>query len=270
LVDARNGFDRTDQIVNARLNISDFGPLSLWAEAGYRKSDLRLSQDVSQIVTPGGQEGSFNRQINFFGAGVALAFNKSRVSLDVTNKSADEIVVRTDFADRLRIRARIDIPIVSWFRVLGTAELIESSNGATGVGYDTSTDHVALDLNFEPTENLTFRLAWDDYSTDSRMPIRIPHDFTTAISRFNEDGTLLEGSLLWRFARFTIDLGYSEFENKGSFDFDMERAFLRVGVDFTDQWAAAAEFESEDYTEKVLDLARYDSSRVGLYLRWHR
>jgi hypothetical protein len=113
-------------------------------------------------------------------------------------------------------------------------------------------------------------LAWDDYSTDSSMPTRVPHNLSTTVSEFNESGTLLEGNVLWRIAGLTIDLGYSEFTNQGSFEFDMERAFVRVAMDVTDHWAAAAEFESQDYAEKILDLAHYDSSRIGVFLRWHR
>jgi len=270
LVNAHNGYERDDQIVSARLNVNNVGPLVLWAEAGYKKTDLRLSQDVSQIVTPGGQQGNYDRTTNLFGAGAALVLNKSRISVDITTESADDVIVRTDFDDRLRMRGRIDFTPAKWLRVLGTLEYIETSNGASGVGYNATTDHYAIDLNFDPTENLTFRLAWDDYSTDTKMPILIPQTLTRAESVFSENGTLLEGGLLWRISIVTLDLGYSTFENTGSFDFDMRRAFLRLGVDFNDHWAVSADFENNDYEEKVLDLAQYDTNRYGIYLRWHR
>jgi hypothetical protein len=270
LVEANNGYDRDDQIVTARLNVNDLGPIVLWAEAGYRKTDLRLSEDVSQIVTPGGQQGVLNRTTNLFGAGAALVFDRSRFSVDISNETADDVIVRTDFDDRLRMRGRIDITPAKWFRILGTLEYIETSNGSSGVGFNATTDHFAVDLNFDPIENLTFRVAWDTYSTDTRVPILIPQTLRPTESIFSEDGTLFEGSLLWRISIVTLDLGYSTFENEGSFEFDMNRAFLRVGVDFNDRWAISADYENNDYSESALDLAHYDADRYGVYLRWHR
>ncbi len=80
----------------------------------------------------------------------------------------------------------------------------------------------------------------------------------------------MEGGLQWQISLFNLDLGYSTFENTGTFEFDMDRAFARVGVDFSDHWAAAVEYESNEYSEKVLTLAEYDATRYGVYLRWHR
>lgn len=270
LVDANNGYERDDQIVTARLNVDNFGPMVLWAEAGYRKTDLRLSEDVSQIVTPGGQQGNFHRTTNLLGAGAALVFEKSRFSVDISNESADDVIVRTDFDSRLRMRGRVDFTPVKWFRVLGTLEYIDTSNGSSGVGYNATTDHFSVDLNFDPTENLTFRLAWDKYSTDTTVPILIPQTLSPSESIFSEEGTLLEGGLLWRISIVTLDVGYSTFENTGSFEFDMNRAFVRLGVDFNDHWAISADYENNDYTETVLDLAQYDADRYGVYVRWHR
>jgi hypothetical protein len=270
LVDAHNGYERDDQTVTGRLNVNNLGPIVLWAEAGYTKTDLSLSQDVSEIVTPGGQEGDYQRTTKLLGAGAAVVLSKARFSVDISNESADDVIVRTDFNDRLRMRARVDFTPVKWFRFLGTAEYIDASNGNSGVGGNATTDHFAVDLNFDPTENLTFRLAWDDYSTDTRIPILIPQTLGPGESIFSENGTLLEGGLTWRIAIVTLDLGYSKFENQGSFEFDMKRAFFRLGVDFTDHWAVSADYENNDYSEKVLELAQYDATRYGVYLRWHR
>lgn len=270
LVEARNGYERDDQIVTGRLNVDNLGPLVLWAEAGYRKTDLSLSEDISQIVTPGGQQGDYDRTTTLLGAGAALVFNNARISVDISNESADDVIVRTDFTDRLRARARVDFTPVKWFRFLGTAEYIDASNGPSGVGATAATDHFAIDLNFDPTENLTFRLAWDDYSTDTKMPILVPQTLSPGESVFSENGTLIEGGLTWRIAIVTLDLGYSKFENEGTFDFDMKRAFFRLGVDFTDHWAISADYENNDYSERILELAQYDATRYGVYLRWHR
>jgi hypothetical protein len=270
LVEVDNGFDREDELITARLNVTDLGPLVLWAEVGRRQTDLDVTQDAAQIVTPGGQEGTFDRETSLLAAGLTAIFNTSRISVDVAEESADSVIVRTDFDDRVRLRGRADVSFTRWFRALLTAEYIETDNGKTGVGYSASTEHYAVDLNFDPTDDLSFRLAWDSFKTDTRMPILTPHTLAPARSEFAEDGTLLEAGLIWRISRVNLDLGYSRFDNTGSFEFDMNRAFARVGVDLTDQWAVAAEFENNDYTEEVLELARYDATRYGVYLRWHR
>lgn len=270
LVEAHNGYDRDDQVVNARLNVSDIGPVSLWAEAGYTRTDLRLSEDVSQIVTAGGQQGAFDRTTTRLAGGASLLFGTARISLDITNESSDDIIVRTDFDSRLRFRGRADLPIVKWLRVLGTAEHIESSNGSSGVGYDATTDHYAVELNIDPTESFSLRLAWDDYTTDTSMPILIPQTLQPTQSIYNEEGTLLEGGLLWKISIVSLDLGYSEFSNEGSFGFDLNRAFARIGFDVTKSWAISAEYENNDYSEAVLDLAQFDADRYAIYLRWHR
>lgn len=270
LVEAQNGYERDDEILSGRLNIREVGPLVVWVEAALKKTELDVSQDVSEIVVPGGQEGQWERTVDIFGAGGALVLGNARISLDIVSESADDVIVRYDFDDRVTMRGRVDWSLARWLRIVTTGELIQLSNGASDVGYDAETEHFAIDLNFEPTDGLTFRLAYDDYDTETRMPILVPQTLSPSTSIYSENGRLLEGGLQWQISLFNLDLGYSTFENTGTFDFDMDRAFARVGVDFSDHWAAAVEYESNEYSEKVLTLAEYDATRYGVYLRWHR
>ena len=46
----------------------------------------------------------FERDIASLGAGAAVLFGKTRISLDVMSDDSDEIVVRTDYTSRLRMR----------------------------------------------------------------------------------------------------------------------------------------------------------------------
>ena len=50
----------------------------------------------------------------------------------------------------------------------------------------------------------------------------------------------------------------------------MDRAFGRVAVDISKQFAVAAEYEMWDYQEDNFAIADYDANRYGVYLRWHR
>jgi hypothetical protein len=267
LIDLDNGYEREEEIVTARLNFRELGPFVLWAEGNWTDQDLTLSPDASLLVGPG-QGGSFERDITSLGAGAAVLVAKTRISLDVMTDDADEIVVRTDYTSRLRMRARVDSQLTRFFRVLGTAEIINTDNISSGVGYDAETEHYALDLDVTPTENLTFRLAWDNYSTDSKIAIRRPEDLSVGQSLHQEDGELLEASLLWRPSRFDLALGYSTFENDGSFPFELDRAYARVGFDFTKAFGAAIEYEAREYSEQSFSLADYDADRVAVFIRW--
>ena len=267
LLDLENGYEREEEIINARINIRDLGPFVLWAEGNFNDQDLTLSPDASLLVGPG-QGGSFERDISSLGAGAAVLFGNTRISLDVMSDDSDEIVVRTDYTSRLRMRARVDTQITKWFRLLGTAEKIDTDNNSSGVGYDAETEHYALDLDVTPTENLMFRLAWDNYTTDSKIAIRRPHDLSIGESFHEEDGELLEASLQWHPSRFDLALGYSNFENDGSFPFELERGFARVGFFFTKAFGVAVEYETREYSELNFSLADYDADRVAAFIRW--
>lgn len=268
LIETTNGYEREDDIASARINLRGVGPFVLWAEGAIRSSDLDLSEDVAQIVTPGSQQGEFNREVDVIGAGAAVVFKGARMSLDLVSENADDIVVRTDYIDRLRMRGRVDWALSSWLRLLATGEKITSNNGSAGVGYDAETDHVALDLEITPTDTFLLRLAYDNYDTDSSVLVRLPQDFSTERSTHAETGQLLEGGLRWRIAPFDLDLGYSEFENTGSFGFDMTRSFARLGIDFNDRVGGAFEFENNEYTEDLQQLADFDADRFGVFIRW--
>ncbi len=270
LIEAEDGYDRDDEIISGRLNLKDIGPFVLWVEAARRDTDLSVSQDVSQIVVPGGQEGSWERNVDVFGAGAALTLGGATVSLDIGTESSDEVIVRTDFTAMSRMRGRLDWKIVRWLRLVTTAELIQRDNSSAEVGYTAETDHIAVNLDFNPLETLTFRLAYDSYDTDTRIGIRIPQTFQIVPSIYNDNGTLYEGGLQWQPGIFNFDIGYSSFDNCGSFEFDTTRAFARAGVAFSNSWSAAVEYESYDYSEQVLTLADFDAARYGVYLRWRR
>jgi hypothetical protein len=270
LIETSNGFEREDEVVSARLNLRGVGPFIFWAEGAMRSSDLDISEDVAQIVVPGSQQGEFNRDVDVFGAGASILVGGARVAVDLVTESADDIVVRTDYDERMRLRGRLDWAFTKWLRLLATGERISSSNGDTGVGYDADTDHVALDLELSPVETMTLRLAYDSYDTDSTVPIRQPQDFSIATSEHHENGEMMEAGFRWQFEPFDIDLGYSEFENTGSFAFDLVRTFARFGIGLSDAVGVALEWETNKYTEDILELASFDADRFGVFLRLRR
>jgi hypothetical protein len=266
----QNGYERDDEIVTARLNAYDVGPFHMWVEGVHTSRDLWVSQDMSQIVVPGNQEGQFERNISSLNAGASVLIGATRVSLDVGRDSATNTIMRTDFTDRNRLRARADLPLAAWLRVLVTAEHIGSDNISSGEGYQADTLHRAIDLDLTPVENLSFRIAYDNYETTTKIPVRQPADYTTFSSEHMEDGTLVEGGLTWRASGFDVDLGLSAFENRGSFDLDMTRAYGRVGFSIAGPWSAAVELESLDYQDGFMQAADYDAQRYAVFVRWRK
>jgi hypothetical protein len=270
MVESESGYERQDKIANVRFDFRDLGLFSLWGEYTANNQSLNVSQDVAQIVLPGGQEGDFDRQIETFEIGGMLDFGDAKILLDLSSQEADEIIMRTDFNDRSRLRGRVDWSISKVFRVLATAESINSDNKSSDVGYEAETRRYAIDLDITPSENFMFGLAWDTYQTDTEIPYRVPQTLGTLQSIYAEDGELLTGDLRWIISILTIDAAYSTFENEGSFPFKMDRAFARVALDITKSIGIAGEYENWDYSEGLFPIADYDADRWGLFLRWHR
>jgi hypothetical protein len=270
LVEAQSGYEREDGIAHLRFDFRDFGMFSFWGEYTVNHQSVDVSQDVAQIVLPFGQEGSYDRTIESFEIGGMANLGNAKFLLDYSAFDADEIIMRTDFNDRTRLRGRVDWSISNVFRVLATAESIDTDNTSSEVGFEAETTHYALDLRVTPVDTLTFGLAWDSYQTDTEIPYRVPHDFSVAQSIYAEDGELLTGDLNWMISIFTVSAAYSTFENTGSFPFTMDRGMARLAVDITDNFAVAGEYENWDYSEDLLPIADYDADRYGVYLRWRR
>jgi hypothetical protein len=270
LVEARNGYDRDDDLLELAVRVNDLGPFFLWAEGSVVDTTLDVSRDVAEIVVPGGQFGSFDRSTDGYELGAGVDIGNLRVLVDYRGEDADNAIVRTDFLDRSAVRGRIDWSLSSWLRVLATIESIEADNDTPGIGLDAETDHWAFDIDLRPVESLVFRLAWDTYETESTTLVRIPHDFSTAFSEHTEEGEILEGSLEWRIAAFTLGAAYSTLDNEGVLPFQLDRAFGRLGCSFNDHWGAALEYENNDYTEKGFALADFDADRFGVFIRWRQ
>jgi hypothetical protein len=270
LVEAQTGYEREEGIATVRLDLRDLGVFSAWAEYAVNDQDLDVSADVAQIVLPGGQEGEFNREISSFNIGAAIRVGGFRVLVDAIGQDADEIVMRTDFNDRLRLRGRVDWSLKQIFRVLLTAESIDSDNDASGVGYQSDTTRYAVDLTLTPADNFMLRGSYDTYETDTEIPIRIPQSFEVVPSIYAEDGELIEGALMWRIWVLTLDAAYSSFDNSGSFPFQLDRASARLSVDLTKSLAVAGELENWDYSEASFPIADYDADRWGVFVRWRR
>jgi hypothetical protein len=268
LVQINNGYERDDTRFEAQFSARDLGPFSVWAHLGTTDTDLDVTQDVAEIVLPGGQQGSYGRTVTHLALGGRLELGSVGLSAEAIHQDADDVIMRTDYQNRLRLRLRMDWRPCDWFEFLGTAEKLNSSASASG--YSSDTDHWAVDLGLQPATDLWFRVAWDHYDTTSSLLIREPATWTTLVSDHGEGGDMLEGSLDWRRDAYGITAGYSNFENEGSFPFEIERIFGRAFWDFAEHYGAAIEVEQHDYSETMLPMADFEASRYAVFIRYHR
>jgi hypothetical protein len=269
LVEVDNGYEREDEILDATLRVQDVGPFHAWAGYATRDIDLVVNEDAAQILLPIGQEGSFERSVDSVDVGAGLVFTGFKLLVDYRVDDGDMAILRTDFRDRTRLRGRVDINPVRWFRLLGTYETISNENDDPNIVLDADTDHYAVDLELVPVEQLVIRGAWDRYETESSILYRRPQDFGIEPSLHAEDAELIEGSILWNGNRFHLTGGYSTLENEGSLPFQLDRIFGRLAVDFTDAWGFAVEYDNHEYTESAFTLADFEAERWGVFLRWH-
>jgi hypothetical protein len=270
LVEINNGYERDDEILDATLRLQDLGPFQAWAGYATRDIELDVNEDAAQILLPIGQEGTFERSVDSVDVGAGLVFTGFKLVVDYRVDDGDMAILRTDFRDRTRLRGRIDINPVRWFRLLGTYETISNENDDPNIVLDADTDHWAVDLELMPVEQLVIRGAWDRYETESSILYRRPQDFGIEPSLHAEDAELIEGSILWNGNRFYLMGGYSSLDNDGSLPFQLDRIFGRLAFDFTDAWGLAVEYDNHEYTESAFTLADFEAERYGVFLRWHR
>jgi hypothetical protein len=270
LVRIENGYDRDDETVDLTLRATELGPFHLWAGWSTTDTSLDLEEDLAQIVVPGGQSGSYERQVDSYDLGAGLTLGPVKVLVDYVADDGDQSVMRTDFLDRSRIRGRIDWSPLQWLTLLATAEHITASNDTPGIDLDADTDHWALDLGLEPVDDLWFRIAWDRYETESTFVIRRPQDLGVESQRHLEDAELLDTSLELRLNRSAVALGYSTLSNTGSLAFDLDRFYGRFAYDIGESWGASVEYESNDYSESVFASSGFDASRYAVFVHWRQ
>jgi hypothetical protein len=268
LVEANTRLDRTDSEVALRLTARELGPVTAWAEYTGDDQKLDLTEDPSEVVVPGAQGGHFTRWVDGYAAGLSLSVKSFDASLEWRGEDADRAVVRTDFDSRDRYRLRLGWKPCGWFQLTGTAEQIEASNPATGVAYDADTDHYAVVALLIPVKELTFRLGYDSYTTDTSILIRRPYDFGVEPSLHTEEGEVVDAGLTWTHGRLTLDGGYSRSENRGTFAYTLDHAYGRLGLDLTKSVGAALEYETYDYAEDLFAAADFDSTRYGVFFRF--
>jgi hypothetical protein len=272
LLQSQNAMDRTDDVFDVTLSARAFGPFALRAGWSQTKSDVTVTPDLSEIVVPGNQGGDFGRRVNAYSAGATYSVAGFTLGGDYQGERANAPIVRTDFIDRDRYRLRLAWTEKDLLHVSFNGSQTDSSDNRPGIGYDGRMREYGGDLEITPVKPLHLRFSAGKYQADSRIPIRLPQNFTTAISSHNERGLSLEGGIGLVFPWASLEGSYARFENQGSYPFTIDRARFTGEVPVAATIALVAEWMRDKYNDAAQNtgsLGKFDANRYGFYVRWH-
>ncbi len=271
-IEANTSVERSDEIIDARIDARAIGGLSVFAGGSRDKQRVDVVEGAEEIVVPGAQDGKFDRRIDGFDLGAKFTASGLTLGADWHRDRADDPVVRTDFLDRDRYRLRAAWAVKEVFRISTTAEQTDASNDRTGIGYDARIRQYGGEVEGSPAKFLKLRFSGEKYESDSKILFRHPEDFSIDRSIHQEDGKSYEGGITLIFAPVSIDGAFGRYENDGSFPFTIDRAAVRAAVDVTKSVSLIGEWNRDKYEERGTlagSLANYDANRYGIYIRWH-
>jgi len=268
LINAQTAMTRDDEAVEAKVTVRNLGPVQLWAAYSKINQDVNVTPDAAEIVVPGGQGGSYSRDVDRTSAGVSAVFSDLRLGLDWKKDDADAAIVRTDFLNLERWRARLNWTAGKLLQLVGTAEQITGDNPTPGIDEDLTVKHYAADLVVTPVEALMVRLGYGVYKADSTIIIRRPQDFVLEPWLYTEDGTSTDAAVSYKHGRFAVGAAYTKFKNTGNQPLNLDRTNAYVDVDLTSTWGVIAQYDKRKYEQVALPIANYDANWYGFFVRW--
>jgi hypothetical protein len=228
-----------------------------------------VAPDLSEIVVPGSQSGTFDRQIRTFDVGGTFAKSGALLTASFSRDRADDPIFRTDFLDRDRMRLRAGWLVPGERLRMGISmERVEQNNNRTDTGYDANFRQHGADAELTPAEWLRVRASWSDYRAESIVTIRRPETFVLDRSSYKERGHTTEGGLTLLRSPFSVDASLARMENRGALPFDIDRYRLRLTWDIKPSTGLAAEWSEDQYDEAGATFTDFQARRYGLYLRW--
>lgn len=261
--DLENALERNDDILEIGFAARQLGPFSLRATFQRTDQDVELSPSLEQIVIDGPeQRGEYDRSINTIDAVGAYGRNGFNASLALRRDRADDSILRTDFADRDRLRLRASYLFRKLVRVGVMAEQVDIENDQD---YESESTNYGADFELMFGDRFSFRGAYTQFDADASALIRRPESFLTETWTYAEDGNSLEAGIGLFFSPVTLNADFFRFDNEGSNTLDLDRYRVRVVWKFL-----AAEWARDEYDETLFPSAAYRATRYGLYLKWMR
>jgi hypothetical protein len=272
VINANSSLKRDIDTFNASVVARAVGPFSFRAGFVQTKEDVNVAPDLAEIVVPGPSEGgSFSRRVNTIDLTGSFASHGFTLGASYKRDHANDPILRTDFINRDRIRAR-----AAWaggphklLRIGAVAEKSTPKNDREGFAYNGRIATYSGDIAIVPTEKLRLYGSASRYRADTTILYRRPENFAIDTSYHKENGRALEGGVSYDFARVGIDTGLSRFTNIGTSSFTIDRYHARATFDIRGNAGIAAEWDLDKYAETSL-LGDYNANRYGIYLRWRQ
>jgi hypothetical protein len=271
LLQAQNAMDRTDGVFDVAVSARGLGPVALRAGWSQTRQDVTVTPDLSEIVLPGNQGGTFGRRIDSFNAGLNYSRSGLTLGADYQRERANDAIVRTDFLSRDRYRLRLSWTYGELLRVSANGTQTDSANDQPGIAYDGRLREYGGDLEISPAKPLRLRFSASKFQAHSTIPFLDPEELEIQTSEHSETGLSLEGGIGLTLGALKLDGSYARFTNKGSYPFTIDRARISGEVPIRSSLAFVAEWLRDKYNDvaqNMGNLGKFDANRYGLYLRW--
>ncbi|HSP14019.1 MAG TPA: hypothetical protein VLV78_04635 [Thermoanaerobaculia bacterium] len=267
VLNAKNALERKEDVFNVAVSARSVGPFSIRAGFAQSKQDITASPDVSEILVPGSQAGTFSRRVNTFDTNVAYAMKSLTVGAAWRRDTANEPILRTDFIDRDRYRLRAAYAAPKWVRFGVTAEETKQNNDRPGTDYNSKLRQYGGDVEVTPMAMLRLRAGASRYNGDTTILFRQPQNFAIGTSVYAEKGKSYEGGIGLTFTKVGLEGDVARYDNTGTTPFTIDRYRARVSYDIREKIGVAMEYSKDKYNESPFLFGDYDANRYGIFLR---
>lgn len=265
ILNSRSSINRDEDVVSAGVNARKLGPFSFRAEARQSKMDVDVAPDLSEIVVPGSQSGSFQRKVNTIDTNASYSAGGLLVGAAWRSDHGDTPIFRTDFNDRDRYRLRAQWAAPKWVRLGAVAERTVMSNDDASTDFHGHISRYSGDVDVTPLSFLTLRASASRFAADSTILYRRPETFAVNTSVHTENGNSREGGVTLNLKRVSLDAAFTTFHNSGSTPFTINRYSARAVVPLKGRYGVALEYAKDKYDENTT--FDFDARRIGVFLR---
>ena len=270
LISTQTSLERKEQVFDVQASARFFGPFGV--RLGYSRinQDLTVAEDPAEIVVPGGQGGSFSRNINRFEGAVTFTMYGFNLMGEAAYDDASAAITRVDYLTRDRERVRLTWKGLDWLTIGATGFWLNQKNDDAGPNntYKATAENYTADLTLNPVKWIRLHGSYGKLKADSSIPVRAPQDFTVFTSANTEDGELWEAGAGFTFKELAVDGFWTRFDNEGSYNFRMYRGGARADWSVTPHAGVAVEWSVDRYLDYVLASQSYRGDRLGVYLKW--
>ena len=272
LLSAQNGLTRDEEIWDFKLGFRKLGPVSIYIGGSSDQQNLNVSPDVSEIVLPGGEGGSFDRHVSTVDGGATFSAAGLTLGASYQRDWADMAILRTDFRQRESTKIRAAYSFKKFVTLGATAQWLDEDNDSLGIGYDGRFRQYGGDIAVSPVAPLTLRASASQLKADTSIPALMPQNFSTYTSIYSDNGRSLEAGVSLKLAQITLDGSVGRFRNDGTLAFRIDRARLQgeIPIPTVKQLSLIGEWAYDKYTETTFAFGDYKANRVGIYARFRQ